>query len=436
MVYRGLPNRNTRCGKTVAMDDRAGTSQGWKTHLRNATWLNARRVRAYAIMLLIAWAAMLVSPFLDATRGEGSDFLAFWGAAKLTVAGTPQLAYDLAAETAVQASTGIKGMFAFVNPPPFLLAIAPLGLLPYALAWVVWSLAGWAIWLLVARRILPQATLAIAAFPGAWLAASHAQNGFLTGALLIGGVLALKRSQALSGALFGALIIKPHLALLVPLWLLAGRKWTAIWAAAASAAALSLLSLAVFGVKTWQAYPQSFAVSAAIMRDSADVFWLRMGTVYSAVRYHGSDDAAMIAQALVTLACGALVVLVWRRTRDTDAAGALLLAATALGSPYLFAYDLAFLALPVFWLVREGIEHGFRPWERLGIVALYFAPLIARAAALPLEINLTPLAAAALVVLVWSRTRPDQLHVASGGKLIRIASMLPPVLSPNNVPRS
>ena len=29
-----------------------------------------------------------------------------------------------------------------------------------------------------------------------------------------------------------------------------------------------------------------------------------------------------------------------------------------------------------------------------------------------------------------------QVHTASGGRLIRIASMLPPVLSPNSVPRS
>ncbi len=388
------------------MDDRTETSRHWKGALRDGAWLDARRVRAYAIMLLVAYAAMLVPPFLDATRGPGSDFLAFWGAAKLTVAGTPQLAYDLAAETAAQATTGISSMIAYVNPPPFLLVIAPLGLLPYAVAWVVWGLAGWALWLLVARRILPQATLAIAAFPGAYLAASHAQNGFLTGALLIGGVLALRRSQALSGALFGALIVKPHLALLVPLWLLAGRKWTAIVAGAASALALSLLALAVFGADTWRAWPDSFAVSAAIMRNGDAVFWQRMGTVYSAVRLHGGSDAALIAQGLVTFACAALVGLAWRKTHDPEATGALMLAATALGSPYLFAYDLAFLALPVFWLVREGLAHGFRAWERLAIVALYFAPLGARAAALPLGLNLTPLAAAALVALVWTRLGP------------------------------
>ena len=401
------------------MDDWAETWRHWRTGIRDGAWLNAKRVRAYAVMLLIAYAAMLVPPFLDATRGPGSDFLAFWGAARLTVAGTPQFAYDLAAETAAQATTGVGNMIAYVNPPPFLLVIAPLGLLPYAVAWVVWSLAGWAVWLLVARRVLPQATLAIAAFPGAYLAASHAQNGFLTGALLIGGVLSLGRSQALSGALLGALIVKPHLALLVPLWLIAGRKWTALATGAASAIGLSLLALVAFGADTWRAWPSSFAVSAAIMRDGDAVFWQRMGTVYSAVRLHGGGDTALIAQSLVTLCCATLVVLSWRRTRDSQATGALMLAATALGSPYLFAYDLAFLALPVFWLVREGISRGFRPGERLALVALYAAPLAARAAALPLGLNLTPLAAVALVALVWTRLG----HAAQGTALHRKLSL-------------
>jgi hypothetical protein len=186
-------------------------------------------------------------------------------------------------------------------------------------------------------------------------------------------------------------------------WLLAGRRWIALAAGAASAAALSLLSLAVFGADTWRAWPDSFAVSATIMRDGDAVFWQRMGTIYSAMRLYGGPQAALIAQAFVTLICAAMVVLAWGRSRDVLATGALLLAATALGSPYLFAYDLAFLALPVFWLVREGLARGFRSWERMGIVALYFAPLAARAAALPLGINLTPLVAAALAALVWTR---------------------------------
>lgn len=384
-------------------DTRMGVIERLRATLREGAWLDRARVRAIATMLLVAYLAMLARAFRNATQGAGSDFLAFWGAARLTLAGTPERAYDLAAETAAQAASGVAGMFAFVNPPPFLLLAAPFGALPYAVAWVVWSLAGWAVWLLVARRAMPEATLAIAAFPGAYLAASHAQNGFLTGALLIGGVLALRRSQALSGALLGALIVKPHLALFVPLWLAAGRKWTAFAAAAAGALTLCLLSLAVFGRATWLAYPQSFAVSEAIMRGGEPAFFLRMGTVYSGLRYHLGPAVALAGQATVTLACAALVILAWRRTRDEQATGAVMLAATALGSPYLFAYDLAFLAMPLFWLAREGSERGFRPYERAALAALYLAPLAARATALPLGLNLTPVAAAALLALVWTR---------------------------------
>ena len=48
------------------------------------------------------------------------------------------------------------------------------------------------------------------------------------------------------------------------------------------------------------------------------------------------------------------------------------------------------------------------------------------------------------VVVVWVRhlvpderaVEPLQVQTASGGRLIRIASMLPPVFRPNSVPRS
>ena len=97
-------------------------------------------------------------------------------------------------------------------------------------------------------------------------------------------------------------------------------------------------------------------------------------------------------------------VLSWRRFGgDTMATGALMLAATALASPYLFNYDLPFLVLPILWLAREGLRQGFREWEKLLLAALWFAPYATRAAALPLGLNLMPLASALLVWLVWIR---------------------------------
>lgn len=371
--------------------------------LRSLAFLDRGRVRAYALMILIAYLPMLAKVFLEATGTVGSDFLAFWGAGQIVAAGTPARVYDLATEQAVQALSGTGQLVAYVNPPPYLFLVAPLGLLPYGTAWVAWIVAGWALWFAVARRVVPGAALPILAFPGAYLAASHAQNGFVTGALLIGAVLALRRSQALSGALFGLLIIKPHLALLVPFWLIAGRKWTAFIAAGASALALCLLSLLVFGADTWAAYPESFKASAVLMAQDPGEFFLRMCTLYAGLRYHFDPTVAAMGQGLVTLATLVIACRFWRRAPDDMGAGAMLLAATALASPYLFSYDLAFLALPVFWLAGEARRTGWRPWEKLIVVCLWLSPLATRAVALPLHLNLMPVAAALLVAMIWRR---------------------------------
>lgn len=383
------------------------SAQGLGTVLasvRSFAFLNRQRVRVYGVMIALAYLPMLAKAFLEATGTVGSDFLAFWGAGKLVAAGLPTKVYDIATEQAVQALAGTGQLVVYVNPPPYLFLTAPLGLMPYAVAWIAWVVAGWALWLTVARRLLPDLPIAVLAFPGAYLAASHAQNGFVTGALLIGAVLALRRSQALSGALFGALIVKPHLALLVPLWLAAGRKWTAFCWAALSALLLCLASALVFGADTWAAYPESFKASAVLMaNEDGGPFFLRMATLYAGLRYHFDPTTALMGQGVVTIATAAIACLYWRRAKDETAAGAMLLAATALASPYLFSYDLPFLAMPVFWLVAEARATGWRPWEKFACVALWLAPLATRAIALPLHLNLMPLAAAGLVWMVWRR---------------------------------
>jgi hypothetical protein len=125
--------------------------------------------------------------------------------------------------------------------------------------------------------VLPGQSLILMSCPAGYLAACHAQNGFVTGALLVGGVMALsradRRDDRIAGALFGALVIKPHLALLVPLWLIAGRRWGALGAMAVSAALLCLLALIMFGRQTWAARQHSFPVSAALIEHSGRAFF-------------------------------------------------------------------------------------------------------------------------------------------------------------------
>ena len=372
--------------------------------LRDNRWPDAERVRIVALFSLIAFIPMMATVFFQATGHVGSDFLAFWGAGRLIVAGHPAAVFDLAAEHAAQIGSGTGQMVAYVNPPPYLFLVAPLGLMPYPVAWLAWALGGWAVWLLACRRMLRGHGWIIAAWPGAYLAASHAQNGFVTGLLLIGGVIALARGRdLLAGALFGLLIIKPHLALLVPLWLIAGGRWRALATGTASAAALCLASLVAFGWATWAAWPQSFLVSATLMAQTGGEFFLRMATPYALVRESLGADAAFAVQGVITLAMAALL---WRATRrhGADAAtGALMLAMTAIASPYLFSYDFPFLILPTVWLIDQAHATGWRPWEKPLAIALWLSPLATRALALPLHANLMPLAGALMVWAVWRR---------------------------------
>ena len=372
--------------------------------LRDARWLDGKRVRGYAVLVGIASLALLAVAWFQAQGPDGSDFLAFWGSAKAVLAGLPQAAYDLQWQERAQTAAGFTGWYAFVNPPPFLFVTAPFGLLPVPLAWIAWVVVTYALWAWAAVSAFPRPWLLVLVFPGALIAAGHAQNGFVTGALLVSGVALLDRRPLTAGALLGALVIKPHLALLVPFWLAAGGRWRAFAAAAASALGLLALSWLVFGTETMVAYTGTWQASAAIMRAGDAEFFLKMATLYAQVRIYAGETAAIVVAAALALAMIGLVMASWRRMgQDAMATGALMLAATALASPYLFNYDLPFLVLPVLWLVREGLRESFRPWEKALLVALWFAPYATRAVALPLGLNLMPIASALLLWLVWTR---------------------------------
>lgn len=372
--------------------------------LREADWLNGGRVRGYALLVGIASLGLLIASWIQALGPDGSDFLAFWGSARAVIEGVPEAAYDIQWQEQVQTGAGFTGWFAFVNPPPFLFVTAPFGMLPFPLAWIAWVAVTYAAWAWISVRAFPRLWPLAVVFPGALIAAGHAQNGFVTGALLVGGVAWLDRRPLLAGALLGALIVKPHLALLVPFWLAAGGRWRAFVAAGASAAGLLALSWLVFGSETMIAYTGSWEASAALLRAAEQDFLLRMATPYAQMRIYAGQAAAGAAALVLALAMIVLVMRSWRRFgQDGMATGAMMLAATALASPYLFNYDLPFLVLPILWLVREGLREGFRPWEKGLLAALWFAPYATRAAALPLGLNLMPLAGAALLWLVWSR---------------------------------
>ncbi|MFA6219747.1 MAG: glycosyltransferase family 87 protein [Erythrobacter sp.] len=374
--------------------------------LRRADWLTRERVRGYALLVGLASLALLANSFLKAMGPEGTDFLAFWGAGHVTAAGDPAAAYDLAIQQRVQTATGSAGWFAFVNPPQFLFALAPFGALPFRVAWLAWVALTYALWAWAGTRAFPRLWPLVLAWPGALLAAGHAQTGLLTGALLVFAAHEVGRRPALSGVAIGVLAIKPHLALLAPAWFAAGRHWRAFIAAGITVLVLVLAAWLAFGTAAMRAYTTSWQASGALMEGINRDFLLRMSTGFAQARLLAGDGAALVAGALsALLALGVALASARRFAGDPRGAAAAVLAATALASPYLFNYDLPFLIFPTLWLVEQARARGFRDYEKLALVTLWFAPYATRAAALPLGINLMPLAALALLALVWTRAR-------------------------------
>jgi hypothetical protein len=135
--------------------------------LRRADWLTHERVRGYALLLALASLVLVGVSFWRAMPPGTTDFLAFWGAGQLTAAGNPAAAYDLAAQQRVQSTTGSSGWFAFVNPPPFLFVVAPLGVLPLPIAWAAWVALTWGLWCWAGIRAFPRLWPLVLAYPGA-----------------------------------------------------------------------------------------------------------------------------------------------------------------------------------------------------------------------------------------------------------------------------
>lgn len=366
-------------------------------------WLGRDRLGAYSAILAFASLASMYGQFQLAMGPQGSDFMAFWSAGRMAMEGHAAAAYDPVALGSVQAEAGRGEVFAFVNPPPLLLAIWPLGAMDYPFAWIAWVAVTYALWLIATRRLYADLALPIAAFPGALVAAWHAQTGFLTSAIQAAAVGALRDRPFRAGLCVGALIVKPHLAVLFPVALLAGRQWRAITGAATSSFGLLLLAWLVFGTDTMLSYPRSWAVSDHLLRTGSDVFFLRQATIYAMARVAFTGHIAAVLQTLSSLGVVAITWLAWARQGPIEGKVALLFAATPLATPYLFNYDLPFLAIAICWLVKSLEPDALGGWSRPVLLALYVSPLVTRAMALPLGINLMPLVSLVMVALIWSR---------------------------------
>jgi hypothetical protein len=180
----------------------------------------------------------------------------------------------------------------------------------------------------------------------------------------------------LAGVFIGLVTLKPHLALLFPVALVAIGAWRALASAAVTAAAFVGLGTAVLGKATLQAFLKDLP-DARMYVETGAAPWSKMPTVFSFFRTLGVPvSGAYVAHIAVALVAVAAVWYVWRRSGDWQLRSAALMAATCLVSPYLFDYDLAWLAFPIAWLAVIGMRNGWLPGEREVLVLAWLLPML------------------------------------------------------------
>jgi arabinofuranan 3-O-arabinosyltransferase len=293
-------------------------------------------------------------------RPFGDDFVNYWSAAYLTPHGRLAEIYDVHAFHAFeQGLVGpAVGGYHYSYPPVMLLMSAPLALIPYVPALFVWLAASWYAFYRVLKDVMAErgALLLALATPAVLVNGVGGQNGCWSAAFLGGGLSLLERRPYLAGGLFGLMIYKPQLAILLPVALAAGRKWKTSFATAATAGGLLAVSALLFGVPLWVEYFRNANVLRRVILES-DVVVNRMVSVFVAVHPLGVSIATAYAVQAVfaAVACVAIAV-VWFKDAPDGIKNAVFLLGTCLATPYLQDYDLVFGVLVVVWLWQQPLE--------------------------------------------------------------------------------
>jgi hypothetical protein len=405
-------------------------------HVKSGDWLTRARLRGYAAILLaigfvaaVIWTALADGMIDRNGKPIGTDFSNVFAAGTLVLQGEAGAPYDPArqhqAEIAVFDGRPVP-FFGWHYPPLFLVVAAGLALLPYSaalLAWLTTTLAGYVV---VLQKIVGgrDALLAALAFPAVFVNLGHGQNGFLTAALLGGGLLMLDSRPWLAGLLIGLLAYKPQFGVLIPLVLLVTGRWSVIAAAVLTIVVAAALTTFLFGAAIWHAFADSMPFTRTVVLEQGGTGWPKIQSIFSAVRlWGGGVDMAYAAQLVLASAVAAALAWLWRSAAAFELKAAALACGCLLATPYVLDYDLVVLALAIAFVARRGLRHGFLDYEITLLAFAFIAPLVTRSAAGALGLPVGLLAVTALFIIALRRAAHD-LAVARA-RSVNVPSELP-----------
>ena len=289
-------------------------------------------------------------------RPIGDDFVNYFSGAFLALHQRAAEIYHWPAYHAFQEAlvgAAVSPNYNYSYPPLALVLTLPFALLPYVPALGVWLAGGWYAFYRALRLATPNALLLALATPAVFVNTYCGQNGVWTAAFLGGGLCLLERRPVFAGVLFGLQAYKPHLALMIPVALLAGRQWRAFAAATVTVAALLLASIALAGLDGWRAFLDLTPVLRKVTLEDADAVWHRNVSVFMAASRLGVGlSAAYAVQIAAALIAATLVAFAWFKDAPVPIRNAAVLIGVLLATPYLQDYDLVLGAFIAVWLMQ------------------------------------------------------------------------------------
>lgn len=285
------------------------------------------------------------------------DFLDLWAAAVRAWNGDAALAYDLANHTAFQGE--LIGREAaelpFPYPPHFLFFLLPFAALPYLAAALSFLAISAALYALALRYIVKDGLTAGAmalSLGGGLSAFMYIQVGFLTSALLVGGLALLPASPLMAGILFGCLTAKPHLGVAVAIGLLLGKEWKAITAAGLTALLLAAASALIFGPSVWPSFISAAQNQSGML--TGGTIALKGQSIFALTYPHFGLVGAVAVHGASAMLAISLLVWIWLRRRSDNVKAAAVIATTLLISPYLYGYDAIILTGAAAFLLKDS----------------------------------------------------------------------------------
>jgi alpha-1,2-mannosyltransferase len=320
-------------------------------------------------LLLIAWDLWIAAGTYLSQYAVRNDFRLAYAAATVGIKDGYSHLYDLNAQKAAIESLGPGfNPQPFISPPPLAWLVTPLLALPFQAALVVWTLLllaalAWTWYLLAPQgRFVRAAHLALllgvfpVAFgvmvgqPGAWVAAAVATSYWL-----------LRHDRPVwAGLVLSLVILKPQLALLVPLCLLGSGHARTFGAWVVATLLIGLVALALLG-------PDGVARYREVLAETQTAAW-DITRRYSISGPIGLGPVLNVVQVLVVAIA---LLAAWRhRGEGPELPMAAGIVGSLLATPYLGFQDFLMLVVAG-WLVLRA---GATAWQ-VGLLVVGYALL-------------------------------------------------------------